>query len=401
MRTAKTAISEVTIAGKARYRVTYQSPTGRKREHFTRKADAEKRLKAILQDQKMHGIQGEVISQATRVMASEAEKALAGTGITLADAVKIALADHARKTGGIPIQQAIQHFLDSRCEMSDGYRATLQGRLKIISGAWAGRTTASITRKDCQDLLDGLAGTYAPQTVKHYQTHLHALLAHWQGQGWSSSNAADDLRAAKVKREEIGILTATELAELFANCPPSILPEIVLQAFCGLRAAEAARVEWSAVSLAEGHVIIGAAVAKTGSRRVCPLPPAAVAWLRPYAKDKGKVRYISTACAEEAWRLARVKAGFGPIWTDSPAIMAEQAKVRDWRPWPHNGLRHSAISYKVASSSNLAQVAYESGNSPAILQAHYNELATPAQAAAWFAITPDAPANVLPMTATS
>ena len=57
--------------------------------------------------------------------------------------------------------------------------------------------------------------------------------------------------------------------------------------------------------------------------------------------------------------------------------------------WQHNGLRHSFISYRVATVSNVAQVALEAGNSPAIIFRNYRELVTPQDAKAWFAITPE------------
>ncbi|MFM8719994.1 MAG: hypothetical protein ACKOFH_10780, partial [Chthoniobacterales bacterium] len=58
--------------------------------------------------------------------------------------------------------------------------------------------------------------------------------------------------------------------------------------------------------------------------------------------------------------------------------------------WPHNGLRHSFISYRIAQVQNAQQVALEAGNSPDIIFRHYRELATEEQAAAWFAIRPAA-----------
>jgi hypothetical protein len=58
--------------------------------------------------------------------------------------------------------------------------------------------------------------------------------------------------------------------------------------------------------------------------------------------------------------------------------------------WPHNVLRHSFISYRIAKIKNANEVALEAGNSPDIIFRHYRELATEAQADAWFAIVPKA-----------
>jgi hypothetical protein len=57
-------------------------------------------------------------------------------------------------------------------------------------------------------------------------------------------------------------------------------------------------------------------------------------------------------------------------------------------PWPHNALRHSYISYRIAVVQSAAQVALEAGNSPAIIFKHYRELVTKEAAAQWFGIMP-------------
>ena len=57
--------------------------------------------------------------------------------------------------------------------------------------------------------------------------------------------------------------------------------------------------------------------------------------------------------------------------------------------WPHNGLRHSYISYRIAEVKDAARVALEAGNSPEIIFKHYRELVTENEAREWFSITPD------------
>ena len=54
-----------------------------------------------------------------------------------------------------------------------------------------------------------------------------------------------------------------------------------------------------------------------------------------------------------------------------------------------NALRHSWISYRLAAIQNVAQVALEAGNSPAIIFQHYRELVRPGEATQWFAIRPE------------
>jgi hypothetical protein len=59
--------------------------------------------------------------------------------------------------------------------------------------------------------------------------------------------------------------------------------------------------------------------------------------------------------------------------------------------WPHNALRHSYISYRIAVVQSAAQVALEAGNSPTIIFKHYRELVTKDDADKWFGIMPENP----------
>jgi hypothetical protein len=58
--------------------------------------------------------------------------------------------------------------------------------------------------------------------------------------------------------------------------------------------------------------------------------------------------------------------------------------------WKKNALRHSFISYRVAETQNVAQVALEAGNSPQIIFQHYREVVRLKEAKRWFGIEPDA-----------
>ena len=56
--------------------------------------------------------------------------------------------------------------------------------------------------------------------------------------------------------------------------------------------------------------------------------------------------------------------------------------------WHKNGLRHSCISYRVAQCADVARVADESGNSPAIIRSNYLRRVKPDLANEWFAVMP-------------
>jgi integrase len=179
---------------------------------------------------------------------------------------------------------------------------------------------------------------------------------------------------------EIEIYTANELKKLLAASDELMTPIISIQAFAGLRTAEVLRLDWSEIKFESGVIEVSAKKSKTGARRLVPILPVLKSWLAPY-KEKT-----------------------GPLWPHCHQYVYEcQDKVaaKAGLAWKHNALRHSFCTYRVADTQNLPATAYEAGHSVQMLNEHYRELSTKAQASAWFAVLPSTPANVVPMAAQS
>jgi integrase len=180
----------------------------------------------------------------------------------------------------------------------------------------------------------------------------------------------------KAKGKAITIYAPSELAALIEAAPDGFKPLLALQAFAGIRSAELTRLDWSNVKLAKGHIEVAANQAKTAARRLVPITDNLRQWLAPHALATGKV-----------WPHGR------PYFHETQARIAADAKLT----WKHNALRHSFVSYRVAAIQNVAQVALEAGNSPQMIFSNYREIVTSAEAVQWFAIAPQSPANVVPL----
>jgi hypothetical protein len=63
---------------------------------------------------------------------------------------------------------------------------------------------------------------------------------------------------------------------------------------------------------------------------------------------------------------------------------AEAAGIK----WKSDALRHSYASYKLALTHDMAALALEMGNSPAMIFRHYLDLKHEEEAQAWFAARP-------------
>lgn len=198
---------------------------------------------------------------------------------------------------------------------------------------------------------------------------------------------------ATVDSGEIEVFSPAELQKLFDACLKPVIergktrtreemiPYLAVAAFCGLRAAEIMRLNWSEIHLTgtEKFVEVKAGNAKTASRRTVPITDNCAAWLESYSKTSGPVINLSRADKQLFLYLA-AKSGV---------------------PWKHNGLRHSFISYRLAIIKDVGQVSLEAGNSPSMVFKHYRQLVRESEAKEWFSIMPPKRAKGATVTATT
>jgi site-specific recombinase XerC len=199
--------------------------------------------------------------------------------------------------------------------------------------------------------------------------------------GWrEGTNPALALPAAKVRRQRPAILDAAQLQSLLCAASPAISPQrwqsVRLLAFGGQRSSV---LDWKDVKLARGFIDVGGETAKTGRRRLGARSESLAAWL-------GFLRTAERSCC-----------AFGVLLQSALYEAREKAGLKD--EWSGNELRHSYASARLAETRNAALVAEELGNSVAIVRAHYAEVLTQEEAAAFFAVLPGTPKNVVKMRA--
>lgn len=106
---------------------------------------------------------------------------------------------------------------------------------------------------------------------------------------------------------------------------------------------------------------MGADIAKTRRRRIIPISKNLKAWLQ-----LGGTLPLDRVDYE----------------------LAKFRKLAGIQSWPRNVMRHSFCSYHLALHGSAAQTALAAGHTETMLFTHYRELATKAQAKAFFAIVP-------------
>lgn len=316
---------------------------------------------------------------------AEARRALP-PGTRLLDAVLDYAKRHPANAPKVPVVEAVAALLEDRenAKASAAYLAKLKSHLHRFAAAF-NCTLASLTAPTVAEWLRSLASgksRLSNRTVANHAGSVVTLFRFARSRGWIGRDLADEIAEIPLGKaeavEEVGTFTTSEIRRILDTAPDDIRASLALGAFAGLRTEEIHRLDWQDVRLAERVVVVTAGKAKTGSRRVVPIAENLALWLAPLLLPEGPVDPSPTSKATtHRWRR-----------------IAERVGVT----WKHNALRHSAISYRLAVVQNPAQVAFESGNSPAMIHRHYKALVTEAQGREWFAIEPkSAGADVLPM----
>ena len=248
--------------------------------------------------------------------------------------------------------------------LSHRYVIQLRSDLNRMAAAFPG-SVASLTTGELDQWLRGL--DVAARTRNNLRTSVTTFFSFCRRHGFLPKNIpteAEGLSRAKVRDGAIAILRPAQMEALLDAATPAMIPFLALGGFAGLRTAEIQRLHWADVLFDQGWIEIKAEKAKTGSRRLTPISDNLHRWLMPLRQTGLVLPH------REIWR--EITALSGTLGFE----------------WERNVLRHSAISYRVATTQNVNQVALESGNSPAIIFKHYRELVTPADAQKWWGIAP-------------
>ena len=263
--------------------------------------------------------------------------------------------------------------------IADGYsKRHSQNVGQIVSSFGRGRMGApvtSITEHDVQSWLDGYrTRDNQPLSVvafNTYRRYLSVFFNYCLKRGWVTANPVSRVGARKVLAKVPRLLSPDELRTILDASTDFLRPVLAIQALCGIRVAEAARLRWSDVLWTENgtFIRIGADTAKTSRRRLAPVPEGLAGYLRSVKRDDGHV-YLPGKGSVDALQKATV--GF----------RRSLAGVS----WGRNALRASALSYRLALTKDAAGTAFEMGNSPTILMRDYRELTTKADAERWFSV---------------
>jgi integrase len=314
------------------------------------------------------------------------------SGVSLVEAVRYYVAMHPRGAASRNIPEIVAELL-KKSQAGMKWKGILKLMLERFSKHFTGPFQAYST-KDFDDWLDSLKEKRSSKKLglrsrQNYRNAILSAVTFAQARGdlpkeWGAAKDTTDYEPAPV---DVQLYTADELVRMLnkaetypAGC--KLVPFVAITAFAGVRHGEMNEedkirlLDWSDFDWESKTIYIGKGAAKTGRDRVVDMPDNLIAWLQPYVKNKGKICELKNT--SNALSRLREKAG----------ILGSKK----------NALRKSFISYRKALSQDIAAVADQAGNSPAVIRKNYllSDTRMKKEAARWFAITP-CRADVLPL----
>lgn len=358
-------------------------PLGKGRQFFRHKSDADAERTRQLTTLERHGREAVGLSQRELSDFITAKNKLAEYDETINEAVKFRV-DHLERVRRCKI--AVAQLADEvlKAKRQDGCSAKYLDMLRLyfkrFRQDFGERLIADITVEELDTWLRDLPGS--PKTRADYRANIGVLFSYAAHRRMIDFNPIAFTAKPKLIDKPPEIFTVDELHALLDTAKqqaPDVLPMLAIGAFAGLRDAEIKRLDWSEVD-ARGHIEIKAAKAKSARRRIVPIQPNLVLWLRPYAGMTGDVVPVAARGKVERVRNA---AGL--------------------KHWPKNGLRHSFSSYRLAAIHDAPRVAAELGHTtPQLLYSAYRELVLPTEAERYWTIVPkEETANVVAFSASA
>lgn len=267
----------------------------------------------------------------------------------------------------MPVARLVELFIESRksTNKSQRYLETVAHHLKRFEKAFR-KPVTSVRVAELDAYLSAIPN---PRTRVNHRRTLVTLLRWARNKGWlprDQETVAERTDVPEHKASDPGVITPAQLGSLFKEAvekAPGIVPYLAIAAFAGVRSAEIRRMTWETnVDLESGTLILGSDITKTRRRRVVHCEPALLEWLELF-KRSGHILKVQ----------------------DPHEVLR---RLRGDAKWPHNALRHSAVSYAMALHRNASMVAEQCGHTESELQASYKAVVTSKAALEWFNTKP-------------
>ena len=288
-------------------------------------------------------------------------------GASLLDAVEVFRKITPQNTGRKIPELVADYTVSLADDMSTAHRSRVRNRLERFAARFPG-LLHEVTASDMEAWIKGFN---LGKRARNNERETLVAFSRW-AQNQKYLPLGTPVEASQIKKLDapttITIFPVATVVKLMAAMlveKPELVPYAALGFFAGVRPAELTRLRFEeALRWNFGDIEIRADQARTGFRRLTKMQANLAAWLAPYRESVGLIAPVNAYKKLSAFAKAK-----GFQWT--PDVM-----------------RHSFISYAVASVQQIGQVALWAGNSEAIIKRHYLERVTQKEGKAFFSIAP-------------
>lgn len=214
----------------------------------------------------------------------------------------------------------------------------------------------------------------------------------WLGRNPCEVDAAKMVDAAKRNEVREDRIISPEQSERLLQAAVNLnggifVPYVILSLFCFMRSAEVRRIQGKAIHLDIRNPSIDVWGHKKGGKFRSVTIPANVRPLLQDCFDRGLIDPEKPVHFDFfGWRKVREAAGL----IETQGFARSRIINSEWQP---NLLRHTGVTYLYALTGDITQTTRQAGHSESTAFAHYLQLATPEQAAKFYAIDVRLPAE--------
>ena len=321
-----------------------------------------------LVQQSPHGLSDLNAIQRHEILA--AVKKLEAFNASIPEAVDFFLKFSRPDKGEITTAEAVKLFLEKKAKAKCS-AAYLNSCSKTYFGPFAkafpNRVVSEITAQEVEKYVHSHK-SWNSVTTKSHINYLSTLFAFLIKQRHAKLNPLDSLDRPKKARASAKTLTVDDVEKLlqFAldkDCKAECAA-MVLVFFCAVRVEEVSRLTWGEINFETGIVNLEIAAAKTGKRRVNPIPPNALEWLK----------------------LCKSSCNVAP---DNYAKRMQRLRKKAAIKYPQNAMRHCFAGYHLALHEDAPKTAFLLGhpNSKLLYETYY-EIVPKSEAARYWEIIP-------------
>jgi integrase len=275
---------------------------GKRRRKFFRTETEAKKAAAKAREAYRKGMRGAVMSQDMAMDALAAARILEGSGISLVEAARLAMAKQADPRGAETFEARYDRVMAvGEIGWSDAYAVKMARVPRWIGKEGMAARCASMSEVRIEELVRGAAaGKLADSTVTMRVARVLAVLGERalkrQGRGR--------------RRGPASLMSAEEMEKMIAAASgPEERRVVGLALFAGIRPdaehGEISRLDWADVKA--DHVFVAAEVSKTRTDRIVPMSPALARMIEGHPAE-GPVR---PAGWRRSWQRIRKAAGVG------------------------------------------------------------------------------------------